>query len=204
MDPFSTDGELVNIHTAFIQGQYNLVISDYDSSDFSESNALPIRVLQDRAKCALGQYEEVIGSISDSEAKSTPDLAAVRTYASFLSRPEDTDGNAVKEAERLAEAEGENLTVELLCGTVLGRSGRQEQALQLLAKHQGSLDAAALMVQVHLSMNRTDLAVKEAKAARSFAQDALLVNLAESWVGVRQVCLPKAKGGQRGHGRVVY
>jgi hypothetical protein len=31
------------------------------------------------------------------------------------------------------------------------------------------------------------LAVKEAKGARSFAQDALLVNLAESWVGIRQV-----------------
>lgn len=188
MDPFSAEGELVNIHTAFIQGQYNLVISDYDSSDFSDSNRLPIRVLQDRAKCALGQYDEVIAGISDSEAKSTPDLAAVRTYASYLSKPE-TDGNAVTEAERLAEAEGENLTVQLLCGTVLARSGRHEQALQLLQKHQGSLDAVALIVQVHLSMHRTDLAVKEAKGARSFAQDALLVNLAESWIGVRQVCL---------------
>jgi len=188
MDPFSTDGELVNIHTAFIQGQYPLVLSDYSSSDFSASNRLPVRVLQDRAKCALGQYDEVIGSISDAEARQTPDLAAVRTYASFLSDPSSRpDGDAVVEAERLADAEGENLTVQLLCGTVLARTGRQEQALQLLQKHQGSLDAVALMVQIHLSMNRTDLAVKEAKGARSFAQDALLVNLAESWIGVRQV-----------------
>ena len=183
MDPFSPEGELVNIHTAFIQGQYNLVLSDYDSSDFSTSNRLPIRVLQDRAKCALGQYDEVISSISDSEAKQTPDLAAVRIYASFLRSPSSSD-----EVEMLAEQAGEeNLTVQLLCGTVLARSGKQEQALQLLQKHQGSLDAVALLVQIHLSMNRTDLAIKEAKGARSFAQDALLVNLAESWVGVRQV-----------------
>ena len=43
-----------------------------------------------------------------------------------------------------------------------------------------------LTVQIHLSQNRTDLALKEAKSARSFAQDALLVNLAESWIGMRQ------------------
>jgi coatomer protein complex subunit epsilon len=61
----------------------------------------------------------------------------------------------------------------------------------LLGRHQGSLDAVALAVQIHLSQNRTDLAVKEAKSARSLGQDALLVNLAESWVGVRQVCFLK-------------
>lgn len=47
----------------------------------------------------------------------------------------------------------------------------------------------ALIVQIHLQQNRTDLAAKEARSARSFAQDALLVNLAESWVGMREVCL---------------
>lgn len=186
MDPFSSDGELVNIHTAFIQGQYQLVLSDFDASDFSESNRLPVKVLQYRAQCELGQASEVLSAISSSEASSTPDLAAVRTYASFVSNGGD---KAVAEAEKLSEAQGDNLTVQLLCGTILARAGKQEQALQLLAKHQGSLDAVALIVQVHLSQNRTDLAVKEAKGARSFAQDALLVNLAESWIGIRQVCL---------------
>ncbi|KAF2169781.1 hypothetical protein M409DRAFT_20195 [Zasmidium cellare ATCC 36951] len=183
MDPFGAEGELVNIHTAFIQGQYQSVLDDYLASSFSDSNKLPIQVLQYRAQCALGQYNEVISAISDSDAKSTPDLAAVRTYASYLSQPSDA---AVKEAKRLAESEGESLSVQLLAGTVLARAGEQEAALQLLAKHQGSLDAVALIVQIHLSQNRTDLAVKEARSARSFAQDALLVNLAESWIGMRQ------------------
>lgn len=185
MDPFSAEGELVNIHTAFIQGQYQLVLSDFDASDFSESNRLPVQVLQYRAQCELGQASEVLSAVSSAQASSTPDLAAVRIYASFVSKGAQ-DEKAVAEAEKLSEAQGDNLTVQLLCGTILARAGKQEQALQLLAKHQGSLDAVALIVQIHLSQNRTDLAVKEAKGARSFAQDALLVNLAESWIGIRQ------------------
>ncbi|KAK5745717.1 hypothetical protein LTR17_001218 [Elasticomyces elasticus] len=183
MDPFSPEGELLNIHTAFVQGQYEAVLSDYNFSTYSQSNHLPVQVLQYRARCALGQYDEVIGAISDSDARSKPDLAAVRTYASYLSTQ---SSGAVQEAERLAEQEGDNLSVQLLCGTILARADKAEQAAQLLSRHTGSLDAVALLVQVYLLQNRTDLALQQAKSARSFAQDALLVNLAESWVGMRQ------------------
>ncbi|KAK0835745.1 hypothetical protein LTR73_000244 [Friedmanniomyces endolithicus] len=175
MDPFSSE--------AMVQAQYTSVLNDYSTSDYSASNRLPVQILQYRAQCALRQYDEVIGSISDSDARFTPDLAAVRTYASYLQKP---SASAVQEAERLAEKEGDNLSVQLLCGTILARAEKAEQALQLLAKHTGSLDAVALTVQIHLLQNRTDLALQQAKSARSFAQDALLVNLAESWVGMRQ------------------
>lgn len=53
------------------------------------------------------------------------------------------------------------------------------------------MDAVALIVQIHLQQNRNDLAVKEVTAARRWAQDSILVNLAESWVGLRLVCLQK-------------
>lgn len=49
------------------------------------------------------------------------------------------------------------------------------------------MEAVALIVQIHLQQNRTDLALKEVVSARSWAQDSLLVNLAESWVGLRVV-----------------
>lgn len=42
-----------------------------------------------------------------------------------------------------------------------------------------------MIVQIHLQQNRNDLALKEVVAARRWAQDSLLVNLAESWVGLR-------------------
>ncbi|KAI6809313.1 hypothetical protein KC358_g12687, partial [Hortaea werneckii] len=183
MDPFSSEGELVNIHTSFIQGQYASVLSDYTTSDFSESNRLPVKVLQYRAQCELGQYDQVINSISDSDAKQTPDLAAAKAFAKYLKTGSD---DAAAEAEKLSESQADNLTVQLLCGTVLSRAGKQDAALSLLSKHQGSLDAVALIVQIHLQQNRTDLALQQAKSARSFAQDALLVNLAESWIGMRR------------------
>lgn len=183
MDPFSSDGELVNIHTAFVQAQYQQVLADFDISTFSQPNHQTVQILQYRAQCALGQYDEVIGNISDSDAKDTPDLAAVRTYASYLRQPSDL---AVEEAERLAEDDGDNLTVQLLCGIILARGEKQDAAVSLLSKHQGSLDAVALLVQIYLQQNRLDLAQQQAKSARSFAQDALLVNLAESWIGMRK------------------
>lgn len=52
------------------------------------------------------------------------------------------------------------------------------------------MEAVALIVQIHLQQNRTDLAIKEVQAARRWAQDSLLVNLAESWVGLRVVRSP--------------
>jgi len=50
--------------------------------------------------------------------------------------------------------------------------------------------SVALIVQIHLQQNRADLAAKEAQRARKWAQDSLLVNIAESWVGMREVHFP--------------
>lgn len=49
------------------------------------------------------------------------------------------------------------------------------------------VDAVALIVQIHLQQNRNDLAIKEVTAAKRWAQDNIIVNLAESWVGLRLV-----------------
>lgn len=50
--------------------------------------------------------------------------------------------------------------------------------------------SVSLIVQIQLQQNRTDLAIKEVQAAKRWAQDSLLVNIAESWVGLRVVrCL---------------
>lgn len=151
MDPFSADSELVNIYTAFHQSQYNAVLS-FDTSSFSSSNALPARILKLRAQCALGQHAEALSSISSSEASSTPDLAAVKAFAAY--GKDSSDEGAVAQAEALAEKEGDNVTVQLLCGTVLASAGKTEQALSLLGRHQGSLDAYVPFV---LEMDEGDM-----------------------------------------------
>ncbi|KAF1350632.1 coatomer epsilon subunit-domain-containing protein [Delphinella strobiligena] len=181
MDPYSAEGELVNIHTAFHQAQYNEVLA-FDTSSFSPSNALPARILRIRAHLALHQPEQVLSQVSPTEAESTPDLAAARTAARYLQG----DASALPEAESLASTHASNLTVQILIGTVLAAAGNHEAALTLLHSHQGSLDAVALIIQIQLLQNRPDLAASTARSARSFAQDALLVNLAESWIGMRE------------------
>ncbi|KAF2397922.1 coatomer epsilon subunit [Trichodelitschia bisporula] len=178
MDPYSAEGELVNIHNAFHQGQYQQV-ADFDTSSFSPSNALPARVLQLRARLALGQYDEVL---ADVKGESEPDLAAVQVLTEYLKG----SSGALEKAQALGTKVPDNLTVQLLCGTVLAAAGHVDEALALLSKHQGSLDAVALIVQIHLQQNRADLAAKEAAQARKWAQDSLLVNIVESWVGMRQ------------------
>ncbi|MCJ1251076.1 hypothetical protein MMC30_008307 [Trapelia coarctata] len=178
MDPMYAEGELLTIHNAFHQGQYQKVI-DFDTSSLSAENALPARVLQLRAQIASGQAEEVLADIEGED--DVPDLAAVKALALYSAGDSDT---AVSEVEELAVASPENMTVQVLGGTVLQAAGKSEEALALLTKHSGSLEAVALIVQIHLQQNRTDLALKEVQAARKWAQDSLLVNIAESWVGL--------------------
>lgn len=117
-----------------------------------------------------------------------PDFTAVKALAQHTAGQ---TTEAVKEIERLAESEASesNATVQILGATVLQAEGKTEEALALLGKHQGSLEAVALTVHIHLQQNRTDLALKEVQAARKWAQDSLLVNIAESWVGLRVVRL---------------
>lgn len=184
--------ELVNIHTAFHQAQYQQVI-DFDTSSFSPDNALPARILQLRAQLALHQYSLVLSSITPQSAKTSPDLSAVRIYASHFSG----SSTALSEAETLAETHSSNLTVQLLIGTLFAATGSPEKALALLSLHDGSLDAVALTIQLHLSQNRLDLAKAAARAARTFAQDALLVNLAEAWCGLRE-------GGEQSYQQAFY
>ncbi|KAL2115818.1 hypothetical protein VTJ04DRAFT_10073 [Mycothermus thermophilus] len=181
MDPYSAEGELINIHNHFHQGQYQEVV-DFDVSSLSPENALPARVLQLRARISLGQADEVLAELNGAKE---PELVAVRALALQALGRGDEAVQAVEDLLAKGDAVQENATVQVVAGTVLQAAGKSEEALALLGRHQGNLDAVALIVQIHLQQNRNDLAVKEVASARRWAQDSLLVNLAESWVGLR-------------------
>lgn len=108
---------------------------NFDTSSLSTENALPARVLSLRALIALGNFEDVI---ADVEGESEPELLAVKALASYAAG---NTADATKEIEELAAASGENATVQVLGGTVLQAEGKSEEALALLAQHQGSLEA---------------------------------------------------------------
>ena len=131
MDPYSAEGELINIHNHFHQGQFQEVV-DYDTSALSSENELPAQILQFRARIALGQAEDVI---AETKGKKKPEYLAIAALAQSALGKEDS---AVKIIEGLAEDEGENATVQLVGGTVLQAAGKSEEALALLSKHSGS------------------------------------------------------------------
>ena len=127
--------ELMTIHNDFHHAQYQKVI-DFDTSSLSAESSLPARVLQLRAQIASGQAEEVLADVEGEDE--VPELAAVKVLAQYSAG--NTSG-AVKEAESLAASSSENPIVQLLVGTVLQAAGKSEEALALLSKHSGSLEA---------------------------------------------------------------
>lgn len=91
-------------------------------------------MLQLRSKIALGQAKEVSAELA---SEKTPDLVAVKLLADY-----EQGKDVTSQAKKLAEQHGqENLSVQLLVGIILERVGETEEALALLSKHQGSLDA---------------------------------------------------------------
>jgi coatomer subunit epsilon len=137
MDPFSAEGELLNLHNYFHQGQFQEAI-DFDTAGLSPENKLPARVLSLRAQIALGHAEEVI---ADVQGEQDVELVAVGALAESAAGNE---SKAVKIAEKLASESADNGTVQVLAGTVLQAAGKSEEALALLSQHQGSRTSLAL------------------------------------------------------------
>ena len=93
-------------------------------------------MLKLRALIAQGQSDRALAEISSDD--SVPDLAAVKALAQYASADEES---ALQLAQDLAENYPDNATVQVLGGTVFQALGKSEEALALLAKHQGSLEA---------------------------------------------------------------
>ncbi|RKF56279.1 Coatomer subunit epsilon [Erysiphe neolycopersici] len=175
MDPLSLDDELLTLYNIFHQGQYEKAI-EYDINSIKEDNKIASHVLKLRAKIALGKFDEVFDEV---QTATETELVAIRALTEIM-RGNQTE--ALREIESLEAVKGATLVI---VGTVLQIAGKTDEALALLETHEGDLEAVALIVQIRLQQNRTDLALEEVSAAKKWAQDNLLVNLAESWVGLR-------------------
>jgi coatomer subunit epsilon len=124
----------------------------------------------------------VLQSLSSKSDPASQSLCALAQHT--LGQPGGLDT-----ARKLAEdnTSSEDPVVQIVAGTILASDvSTHSLALSLLQKHQGSLEAILLLTHLHLSTNRTDLAAREVQAAKRWAQDSLLINLAEAWVNLRQ------------------
>ncbi len=177
---------------------------EHDTSSLSPQNRSIAKILQLRSRIALGQSHQVLFELSSAKDAASQAIQALAHQS--LGNEE-----GLELARELAETEAEDSVVQVVCGTVLAAVGEYEKAVELLGKHQGNLEACvrpyktpheeqrtealtndqkhsvALLTHIHLTQNRTDLALKEVQAAKRWAQDSLLINLAEAWVGLRVV-----------------
>ncbi len=88
-----------------------------------------------RAKIACGQANDVLTEL---EGASEPDLIAVKAFAEYSTAKKE---EAAATIEELASTDSDNTTVQVIGGIVLHLEGKSEEALSLLSKHQGSLEA---------------------------------------------------------------
>jgi len=70
---------------------------------------------------------------------SSVDYEAVKVLAQYAKSG--GDSKAGDAAMSLVQREGDNASVQVCCGTVLAGVGRYQEAVELLGRHQGSLDA---------------------------------------------------------------
>lgn len=133
MDPYSAEGELINIHNHYHQGQFQEVV-DFDISSFSPDNALPARILVLRAQLALGQAEDVL---ADVKGEKQPELEIIGAFAEYTLGKHDS---ALKTVQKLASSAADNATVQIIGGTVLQVAGLSEEALALLSQHQANCE----------------------------------------------------------------
>ena len=126
--------ELLNIHNAFHQGRYSAVL-EQDSSSLSPENVVAAKVYVLRARIALGQTTEVITEVGGAKE---PELKAVKALAEYTNGKTDS---AVKAVNGLVDSSSDNATVQVLGAMVLDSEGRGDEALSLLSKHQGNLEA---------------------------------------------------------------
>ncbi|CAO3581404.1 unnamed protein product [Absidia cylindrospora] len=186
------DEELVlfGIRNMFALGNYQALINEVSSSRtlHSPDSKLEAQSYLYRSYVAQGKFNLVLSDIHDS-ADVHAGLNSIRLLALYLqqkSKSQPTD-ELVQQAHQLFE-QGTNCVhpvVQVVIATLFVNAGKLDDALQVLHVRTKKLECVALAVQIYLQMDRLDLARNEVNHAKSWAEDALLLQIMEAWVGLR-------------------
>ncbi|KAG2194659.1 coatomer epsilon subunit-domain-containing protein [Mucor mucedo] len=180
---------LFGLRNLFTVGNYQTVINEVSSSNglFSTDAKLEAQTYLYRSYVAQGKYNLVINDIGSSTEAS---LKAIQLLASYLADVQKNANNAQEYAEKASAllAEGANRinpVVQVVLATIYVQAGNLEDALRTLHSRQKKLECSALAVQIYLQMDRLDLARNEVATVKTWAEDALLLQMMEAWVDLR-------------------
>ncbi|PWZ03362.1 hypothetical protein BCV70DRAFT_197579 [Testicularia cyperi] len=199
------DSKLFEIQSLFYQGAYkgciDLAISSTSASRSSDPATISALLYAARSHLAASPSDPAAAlALLKSVNSSEPHVEAVTALARFIhARSQDNSDAMSKEIVNLTElldhavvGEDKGQVIRCAAGTALYLDGDAEEALGTLGIGNGTskeIECVALGVHILISINRLDLAEKEYLAARAWADDALLIQLIEAWIGL-------AKGGR--------
>ncbi|GAN02688.1 vesicle coat complex COPI, epsilon subunit [Mucor ambiguus] len=181
---------LFGLRNLFTVGNYQTVINEVSSNNglFSTEAKLEAQTLLYRSYVAQGKYNLVINDIGSNDEAS---LKAIKLLAEYMAdKQKNNTANAedyVVKANNLLEegANRINAVVQVTLATILVQAGRFEDALRTLHSRQKKLECSALAVQIYLQLDRLDLARNEVASVKTWAEDALLLQMMEAWVDLR-------------------
>lgn len=163
---------ILNVEQAFYTGDFPSVL------DAQVDNSERVRALQVRALIATNRTSEALEILSGDESTLAE---ALRLYAEHK-----TDGADALLAKDLDSA------ARHILGLALAQAGEYDRALAAVAACTDSLDAVYLRVHVHLLRNNVKAAQGEIDAARPWANDHIIFNVAEALVCLRNNAAQKA------------
>lgn len=95
----------------------------------------------------------MLSSLEDE--KNVPEFSAVKAFTQYTLG---SSSSALHAVEKLLESASENAVVQVLGAAVLQAEGKTEEALTLLTKHQGSLEAYVLYYASSICLPNYDVA----------------------------------------------
>ncbi|KAF9107708.1 hypothetical protein BGX29_005225 [Mortierella sp. GBA35] len=192
------ENTLFAIRNLFYSGNYTQVISETTSSrtraSATQQTAHQLDLFLFRALIATKNYTRVAQEITEAHGLGIQALKAQAVYLDAVQSADAAGRDAALAHLRDLllvhnpddrQPEVTALEVKVVVGQVLATEGLVEEALTVLLPHNNHLESVAVVVQIYLQMNRLDLARKEVEACKTWAEDAMLAQLMEAWVGLR-------------------
>lgn len=195
---------LFQVQALFYQGAYSacvdLALSSTSSSRSSDPSTVSTLLYAARSHLARSPSDPASALSLLSSLGSSPEVASIQSLARFIQahiqgNSDATSRELVTLTELLDHAvvgQQSGQTIRCAAATALFLDGDAEEALNTLGIGSGTskeIECVALGVHILLSIHRLDLAEKEYLAARAWADDSLLIQLIEAWIGL-------AKGGR--------
>lgn len=200
------ESTVFQVQSLFYQGAYqgciDLALSSTSNAQSSDPSTVSTLLYAARSHLARSPSDPASAlSLLSSLPTSEPHVQAIQSLARFIaalqqSNSDTTSAELINLTELLDHAvvgQDKGQTIRCAAATALFLDGDAEEALNTLSVNGAAgskeIECVALGVHILLSIHRLDLAEKEYLAARTWADDSLLIQLIEAWIGL-------AKGGR--------